>query len=114
MIYTGNLFYHPKGGEEGGLESINKRLGQLTSFRSRHNVPVFVQQVGVRGRDDDGSKSATKGVLNMLVDNRVGFTYWEYRGSVHEEEYGVLFREGKNGWKTDTGAMNAISGAFKR
>jgi hypothetical protein len=114
VVYTGNLFYHPKGGGQGGLESIQQRLGQLTSFRARHNVPVFVQQVGVRNRDDDASKSAIKGTLNMLVDNRVGFAYWEYRGSVHEDEYGILFHKGKEGWETDTGALNAVSAAFKR
>jgi len=113
VVYTGNLFYHPKGNDS-GLESIRKRLGDLTSFRSRHNVPVFVQQVGVRGRDDDVSKSKIKAVLGTLIDNRVGFTYWEYRGSTKESEYGVLFRKGKDGWETDQGAMSAISGAFKR
>jgi hypothetical protein len=113
VVYTGNLFYHPKG-TDSGLESIRSRLALLTSFRSRHNVPVFVQQVGVRAGDDDAGKSKVKAVLNHLVDNRVGFTYWEYRGSKNEGEYGVLFRKGKTEWETDQAAMTAISGVFKR
>jgi len=115
VVYTGNLFFHPKGADS-GLESVRSRLAMLTSFRSRHNAPVFVQQVGVRAGDDDPSKSRVKAVLNLLVDNRVGFTYWEYRGSSNETEYGVLFKKkgGKHEWEADQGAMSAISSTFKR
>jgi len=112
VVYTGNLFYRARG-EDGGIPNFHRRLEQLTSLRSKHGVPIFVQQVGVRVGDDPEA-SSLKAVLQDLVDNRIGFAYWEYRGSNHPGEYGVLYQQAGQGWKTNQAALAAISAAFRR
>jgi hypothetical protein len=111
VVYTGNLFYHVEG-QESGNEGLRGRLRTLVDFRARHSVPIFVQQVGVRAGEDP-DKSRVTAILNALVDNRVGFAYWEYRGANNPDEYGVLFRRGK-AWQTNQPALSAISSTFKR
>ena len=111
VVYTGNLFYRARS-EDGGEPNFRRRMQQLIDLRTRHGVPVFVQQVGVR-RGDDPDASKVRAILNDLVDNRIGFTYWEYRGSNHPEEYNVLSNSGR-GWQTDQPALAAISAAFRR
>jgi cellulase (glycosyl hydrolase family 5) len=63
-------------------------LGAFTSFRSAHNVPVFVQQVGINQSDvtdkngNLDSKAYTAdvmAVLQQLDDDDIGWTWWTYR-----------------------------------
>jgi hypothetical protein len=111
VVYTGNLFFHT-GGEESGLEGIRGRLQAMLDLRNQRNVPLFVQQVGVRaGEDPDQAK--VKAMLGMLVDNRVGFAYWEYRGASNPDEYGVMYRRGKT-WRTKPAELSAIAGSFRK
>jgi aryl-phospho-beta-D-glucosidase BglC (GH1 family) len=112
VVYTGNLFYRARG-EDGGLPNFRRRMGQLAELRSKHGVPIFVQQVGVRVEDDPDA-SNVKAVLQELVDNRIGFAYWEYRGSNHPGEYGVLYQSPGQGWKTNQATLAAVSAAFRR
>jgi len=112
VVYTGDLFYRARG-EDGGEPNFRRRMGMLVDLRAKRGVPVFVQQVGVRGEDDpDGSK--VKAILNDLVDNRIGFAYWEYRGSNHPGEYGVMWQPNGQGWQTNQPMLAAISSTFRR
>jgi len=112
VVYTGNLFLHGGKGPDAGLQSIRSRLQSLLDLRAQKRVPVFVQQVGVRPGDDP-DLSKLHGVLDGLVQNRVGFTYWEYRGSSNPGEYGVLFQRG-NEWQSKPAVLNAISESFRK
>lgn len=115
VVYTGNLFLHGKGnGPNGGAPGVQKRLAVLTALRSQRNVPVFVQQVGVHSADDDANYTTTRAVLQMLVDARVGFTYWEYRDGPSPGEYAPFYRSGKDGWTEKRGSREAIGQAFRK
>jgi hypothetical protein len=112
VIYTGNLFYHTGGGEQSGVEGVRKRVQDMVALRNERNVPLFVQQVGVKaGEDPDQSK--TKAVLKILVDNRIGFAYWQYRGAENPDNYGVIFKRG-NTWQPKPAELNAVAGSFKQ
>jgi len=115
VVYTGNLFLHEGGGKESGIGSIRERAQALLDLRAKAGVPVFVQQVGVKAGDDP-DQSQLKQLLDVLVSNRIGFTYWEYRGAKSPDNYGVLFGGNKRGggWQVNQPVMSAISAAFKR
>ena len=52
VVYTGNLFIHPSGSPADTVAKFESRLAALSSMKSTRNVPVFVQQFGVRTGDD--------------------------------------------------------------
>lgn len=113
VVYTGNLFLHARkgGGGEGALKDIRQRAEDLLALRNQHKVPVFVQQVGVRSGEDP-DRRLVKGVLQHLVDQRIGFAYWEYRGSTSPDEYGVHYERG-NQWVAKREWIDAVSAAFR-
>ena len=135
VVYTGNLFLHEGGGEGGGfggggkkkrggggggdnlgMGSIRERAQELLDLRAKANVPLFIQQIGVK-QGEDPDQSQLRQLLGLVNDNHIGFAYWEYRGSKSPDSYGVLFGQGKNGrgqWETNQPALSAISQAFKR
>lgn len=61
--------------DEHWLDSV-ARIG--ASFSQRNNVPVFVNQVGVRSRCP-GSLQYTRDALHALTRHGVGWTWWTYR-----------------------------------
>lgn len=113
VVYTGNLFLHARGGaNDSNLEELRARAKHLLALRAERKVPVFVQQVGVRSGEDPGVK-AVKVVLSHLVENRIGFTYWEYRGASNPNEYGVMFQRGSQ-WVAKRDWIDAITPYFKQ
>jgi hypothetical protein len=113
VVYTGNLFLHSKRGPEAGVAGTRSRMQTILALRSQYRVPVFVQQVGTKsGEDPDAGQ--LRQVLGGLVENRIGFTYWEYRGSANPDEYSALYQKSKSEWAIKPGVMNAVSDALKR
>lgn len=114
VVYTGNLFLHAKqrGADETSLNELRERAKQVMDLRAAHKVPVFVQQVGVRSGEDP-NRAAVKAVLSHLVANRIGFAYWEYRGAVNPNEYGVMYQRG-NEWVPKRDWIDAITPFFKQ
>ena len=138
VVYTGNLFLHEGNGVGNGFDggggggkknkkgrelaagdigmgSIRERAQDLLDLRNKANVPLFIQQIGVK-QGEDPDQSQLRQLLGFVNDNRIGFAYWEYRGSKSPDSYGVLYGAGKNGgrWETNQPALGAISQAFER
>jgi hypothetical protein len=117
VVYTGNMFLHENGGKESGIGSIKERAQYLLELRAKANVPLFVQQVGVKNGEDP-DQSQLRQLLGVLNDNRIGYAYWEYRGAKSPDSYGVLYGGSKNGkhdnWQVNRPVMDAISQAFRR
>lgn len=110
VVYTGNLFLYAGKGA-GALDDLRGRAAELVALRERHKVPVFVQQVGVRSSEDPDLK-LVRGVLQHLVQQRIGFTYWEYRASASPDEYGVHYQRG-NQWVAKREWIDAVSAALR-
>jgi len=95
------------------VAGVRSRMQTLLSLRSQYRVPIFVQQVGTKsGEDPDAGQ--LRAVLGGLIENRIGFTYWEYRGSANADEYSAWYQKGKAEWAVKPGVMNAVSESFKR
>ncbi|HEV8692428.1 MAG TPA: cellulase family glycosylhydrolase [Ideonella sp.] len=114
VVYTGNLFLHAKqrGADEAALADFRERVKHLADFRTKHQVPVFVQQVGVRSKEDP-DRRALKEMLQQLVANRIGFTYWDYRGAGNPDEYSVIYQRGQD-WVTKREWIDAITPFFRQ
>lgn len=114
VVYTGNLFLHAKarGADDASLANYRQRLKDLVDFRAKHQVPVFVQQVGVRSRDDP-DRRGVKEMLQQLVAARIGFTWWTYRGTTNPHEFSAVYAKG-NEWVVKRDWMDAITWSFKQ
>ena len=109
VVYTANLFLHPGAH---GLDGFERRLQTLSRFRDAHDVPVFVQQTGVRSGEDPGRRGLDA-MLDALAAAGVGYTYWEYRGATNPDAYGVLYRQG-GAWLTKDAWLRDIAAHFRQ
>lgn len=114
LIYTGNLFAHPElGAYEDVMYDLQYRLKHLTDFRAKHNVPVFVQQTGVRSVDDPG-EIYTDAVLALLNKNSVGWDWWEYRQQgPYAGGYGLWYMRNDGTWVKKDAVSKVISNRLK-
>jgi hypothetical protein len=113
VIYTGNLFLHAKkrGADDASIDNFRKRAKQIVDFRDRHQVPVFVQQIGVKSKDDP-SKRGVKEMMKVMVDYKLGFAWWTYRGAGNPHEFSVVYPE-RGQWVFKRDWLDEISWAFK-
>jgi hypothetical protein len=105
LIYTGNML-------SAGALSLDS-LPDLLQFRTDHDVPVFVQQVGIDQSKviDSGTDSATYladvgKVLGRLDDKNIGWTWWTYRDQVSSHGYAPWYLS----TPPDTWARSAADG----
>lgn len=74
---------------------MQSKVDFLTSLRSTAGVPVFVQQFGIT-IDQDPTGELLDAGMQLLIDNHIGFTGWEYRGPTYPE-YSVWYQN-KTSW----------------
>jgi len=108
-VYTGNLFLHPGAH---GLAGFDRHLEALTALRDTRNVPVFVQQTGVRSGEDP-DRQGLNAMLDALASAHVGYTVWEYRGAANPDAQGVLYRK-DGGWTTKDAWLRDITAHFRQ
>jgi hypothetical protein len=97
VVYTGNLFIHTNNTQAQNLATIDSRLAALTSMRTAHNVPVFIQQFGVRSGDDPGQFYLDAG-LKKLHAAGVGYTGWQWRQNTSSPtEYALIIEDPNTG-----------------
>jgi Cellulase (glycosyl hydrolase family 5) len=114
VVYTGNLFLHARtrGADDASLGEYRERVKRLLDLRAQRQVPVFVQQVGVRSSEDP-DRRAVREMLQQLAANRIGFTYWDYRGAGNPDEYSVLYQRGQD-WVVKREWVDAITPFFRQ
>jgi hypothetical protein len=114
IVYTGNMFIHMDiGAEEEIVYDLEYRLKQITDFRTKHQVPVFVQQTGAR-YEDDPNQFYTNAILSLLNVNKVGWAWWEYRQQgPFMGGYGIWYLKNAVWVKKDM-VLNVISQYFKQ
>lgn len=97
VVYTGNLFIHPSGSPADTVAKFESRLAALSSMKSTRNVPVFVQQFGVRTGDDPTGFYLEAG-LSRLNAAAIGYTGWQWRQNTSSmNEYAVVVRDAITG-----------------
>jgi hypothetical protein len=114
VIYTGNLFIHPTKTQAENLATIDTRLGALTTMRATRQVPVFIQQFGVRSADDPGQFYLDAG-LSRLTTAGVGYTGWQWRqNTASPDEYAVVLTDAKTGADVVKTAVLAVYSKYWR
>lgn len=111
VIYTGNLFLHTDGTQEQNIADLRTRLQYLLNLQHSQNVPIFVQQAGVRSGDDP-DLTYLNALLSLLNGSNVGYTYWDYRDTYNPDAYGVIYQDGMGGWITKQDFLDTISSYF--
>lgn len=97
VIYTGNLFIHPKATQADTLADIDTRLGALAAMKVNRNVPVFIQQFGVRTGDDPDGFYLDAGLSRMNAAG-IGYTGWQWRqNTASPDEYAVVLTDPTTG-----------------
>ncbi|NEX59460.1 cellulase family glycosylhydrolase [Noviherbaspirillum galbum] len=97
VVYTGNLFIRTKGTQADNIANIDSRLASLVAMRNTRNVPVFIQQFGVRTGDDPGNVYLDAG-LSRLTAAGVGYTGWQWRqNTASPDEYAVIIEDPATG-----------------
>ncbi|MES2127104.1 MAG: cellulase family glycosylhydrolase [Pseudomonadota bacterium] len=97
VVYTGNLFIHTGKTQAENIADLESRLGALVAMRSKRNVPVFIQQFGVRSGDDPAGFYLDAGLSRMTAAG-VGYTGWQWRQNTSSpDEYAVVVEDPNTG-----------------
>lgn len=97
VVYTGNLFIRTGKSQAENLASIDARLGALAAMKTARNVPVFIQQFGVRTGDDPGNFYLETGLARMRAAG-IGYTGWQWRQNTsNPDEYAVVIKDPASG-----------------
>jgi len=103
VIYTCNYFIFDK--------PLN-RIGLITGFRAAHDVPVWINQVGVESGDTD-AKLKARSVLQAFNDNGIGWAWWTYRiVGTNPDTHGIYYRDPADptGWILKRGWLDLVNG----
>lgn len=93
VVYTGNLFIHPNKTQAENIATLEARLGALATMKASRNVPVFIQQYGIRSGDDPGQFYLDAGLSRMNAAG-IGYTGWQWRqNTTSPDEYAVVIED---------------------
>ncbi|MBI1753019.1 MAG: cellulase family glycosylhydrolase [Acidobacteria bacterium] len=114
VVYTGNLFIHPNGTQAQNLATLDARLGALAAMKASRNVPVFIQQFGVRTAEDPGQFYLEAGLSRMNAAG-IGYTGWQWRQNTSSpDEYAVVLTDADTGLDVvKTGVLDVYSKSWK-
>ncbi len=93
VVYTGDLFIHVNGTQAQTIASLTSRLAALSTMKTTRNVPVFIQQFGVRTGDDPTGFYLDAGLSRMNAAG-IGYTGWQWRQNTPSmDEYAVIVQD---------------------
>ncbi|MGZ3158326.1 MAG: glycoside hydrolase family 5 protein, partial [Burkholderiaceae bacterium] len=97
VVYTGNLFIRTNNSQAQNIANIESRLGALVNMKTSRNVPVFIQQFGVRTGDDPNEFYLDAGLSRMNAAG-VGYTGWQWRQNTSSaSEYAIVIEDANTG-----------------
>lgn len=97
VVYTGNLFIRTGKTPAENIASLESRLGALVSMKRSRNVPVFIQQYGVRTADDPANFYLDAGLSRMNAAG-VGYAGWQWRQNTsNPDEYAIVLTDPNTG-----------------
>ncbi|HEX7637256.1 MAG TPA: cellulase family glycosylhydrolase, partial [Burkholderiaceae bacterium] len=98
VVYTGNLYLRTDGTWQQNIDNLDSRLGALVTMKTTRDVPVFIQQFGVRTADDPQEQYLAAGLARMNAQG-VGYTGWQWRQNTPDPgQYAIVVTD------PDTGA----------
>lgn len=95
VVYTGNLFVFTGNTQSDNISSLEQRLGALSVMKTTRNVPVFIQQFGVKtGNDLAPPNFYLEAGLSRMNAAGIGYTGWQWRqNTTNVSEYAVVIRD---------------------
>ncbi len=97
VVYTGNLFLRTGKTQAENIADLETRLAALVKMKTSRNVPVFIQQFGVRTGDDPDEFYLEAGLSRMNAAG-VGYTGWQWRQNTSNPgEYAVIVEDSTTG-----------------
>ncbi len=97
VVYTGNLFIGTGQSKPDNIANLERRLDALVSMKTRRNVPVFIQQIGVRSIDDP-THFYLDAALKRVNAAGIGYTGWQWRQNTSDMgEYAIVVQDAITG-----------------
>lgn len=97
VVYTGNLFIRTGDSQANNITNLESRLGALSKMKTTRNVPVFIQQFGVRSGEDPGEFYLDAGLSRMHTAD-IGYAGWQWRqNTTNPNEYAVVYQDATTG-----------------
>ena len=114
VVYTGDLFIHTGKTQAQNITDLESRLGALVTMKNTRNVPVFIQQFGVR-TGDDPDETILSGGLAMMDAAGVGYTGWQWRQNTTDpSQFAVVVADPVTGADVyKTAVLQAYSAGWK-
>jgi len=108
VVYTGNLFIHTGGTQAQNVADLQTRLDALAAMKTTRNVPVFIQQFGVRtGADPDGFYLDAG--LSRMNAAGIGYAGWQWRQNTTDPaEYAIVVQDPATGADVAKTAVLAV------
>lgn len=110
VVYIGNLFIRTHFKQQENIDILESRLAALVAMKTTRNVPVFIQQFGVRTGDDPTGFYLEAGLSRMHAAG-IGYAGWQWRqNSSNMQEYAIIVIDavtGEERIKTDVLALYA-------
>jgi hypothetical protein len=92
---------------------LENMLKHGVDFRSDHDVPIFINQVGIRSGVPD-SKTYIADVLDLFKSYDIGWTYWTYRVRGDADDIGIYYQNQiTNAWGVKSDWLDLVSSYFK-
>lgn len=93
VVYTGNLFLRTGKTQAENLANLETRLAALVAMRDKRNVPVFIQQFGVRSSEDPDNFYLDAGLQRMHAAG-IGYAGWQWRqNTTNMGEYAIVVED---------------------
>lgn len=91
---------------------LEDMLKNGTDFRDDHDVPIFINQVGIAS-DVPDAKAYITDTLDLFESYGIGFAYWTYRVRGTINDMGIYYQDPKtNVWSVKSDWLTLISGYF--
>lgn len=108
LVWTGNLL----NSYVTDSAQFDRGLRHLVDLREKHDVPVFVQQVGRNSRDDP-DLSLMRHAVEGLREANVGYTWWEWKqGNPDPGGKGLNYPDEDGKWIEKEDELDVLSDAW--
>lgn len=94
-------------------EYLIRILQPALNFRDQYNVPVFVNQVGVRS-EAPGQLQYMTDVLDIFYKYKIPFTYWTYRTRHDRTQHGLYWMNEQGIYQPKTDQIELLKKALSR
>ncbi|PSF39489.1 hypothetical protein C7H19_01495 [Aphanothece hegewaldii CCALA 016] len=94
-------------------EYLARLLQPAVKFREQYNVPLFVNQVGVRS-EAPGQLKYIADVLALFDQYKIPYTYWTFKTEEDQSQQGLYWLDEKGNYQPKTELIELLKKSFSR